>query len=258
LTSKKRVLLLAQDSTSTKIVYNTLKDECDVCAVILEEGVSRGEFIRRRVKKLGPRTVAGQLAFRALVVPALSMRAKRRVAQIKQEYALDTTPIDAHKCLRVASVNSAECERALARFAPDLIVVNGTRIISPAILSCVPARFVNIHAGITPLYRGVHGGYWALVEGKPGDFGVTIHLVDKGIDTGTILRQGLISPTTRDTFVTYPFLQYAAAMPLLKQVVSELLEDKLTTQAPPAGSSRLWSHPTLGQYVSNLVRRGVW
>jgi folate-dependent phosphoribosylglycinamide formyltransferase PurN len=255
---KKRVLILAQDTASTRIVYNTLRQDFEICAVVLEAPVPRKEFLQRRLKKLGARAVLGQLAFRALVVPALSMRAKLRRAEICKEYSLDTSPIDESKCIRVPSVNSAECRAVLAAQTPDLVVVNGTRIISKATLESVSARFVNIHAGLTPLYRGVHGGYWALVQGQPGQFGVTVHFVDTGIDTGNILSQGLIRPTSRDSFVTYPYLQYAVAMPLLKQVVTDLLAGRVTTLPPPDGESRLWSHPTIAQYLGNLVRRQVW
>src|SRR5438093_9923670 len=45
------------------------------------------------------------------------------------------------------------------------VVVNGTRIISEAVLTASDAVFINMHAGITPKYRGVHGGYWALYNG---------------------------------------------------------------------------------------------
>jgi methionyl-tRNA formyltransferase len=256
-TARKRVLILAQDSNSTRIVYNTLKDTFEICAVVLEDPVPRKDFIQRRLKKLGVRAVAGQLAFRALVVPALSYRAKQRIADICAQYGLDRSSIDESQCIRVPSVNSAECAATLARFAPDVVVVNGTRIISKATLESVDARFVNIHAGLTPLYRGVHGGYWALAQGKAGEFGVTIHFVDTGIDTGNILRQGTITPTSRDSFVTYPYLQYAVAMPLLRHAVADLLAGKANILPPPEGESRLWSHPTLGEYLSNLVRLQV-
>ena len=43
---------------------------------------------------------------------------------------------------------------------------------------------INMHAGITLRYRGVHGGYWALAEQHPEWVGTTVHLVDPGIDTG--------------------------------------------------------------------------
>ena len=52
------------------------------------------------------------------------------------------------------------------------------------LLEAVPAVFLNTLAGITPSYRGVHGAYWALVQRQPDACGVTVHLVDAGIDTG--------------------------------------------------------------------------
>ena len=43
---------------------------------------------------------------------------------------------------------------------------------------------VNYHSGINPAYRGINGGYFALANGEPEHFGVTLHLVDLGVDTG--------------------------------------------------------------------------
>ena len=45
------------------------------------------------------------------------------------------------------------------------MVVNGTRILSRRMLESIDAVFLNMHVGITPKYRGVHGGYWALANG---------------------------------------------------------------------------------------------
>jgi len=82
---------------------------------------------------------------------------------------------------------------------PDVVVVNGTRIIAEKVLHSVPATFLNTHSGITPLYRGAHGGYWALVKKDRANCGVTIHVVDAGIDTGGIVTKPASSqaaPTT--------------------------------------------------------------
>jgi folate-dependent phosphoribosylglycinamide formyltransferase PurN len=62
---------------------------------------------------------------------------------------------------------------------PDLVIVNGTRIISKKVLSSINSKFVNIHVGITPKYRGVHGTYWALVNNDVENSGVTVHFVDE-------------------------------------------------------------------------------
>jgi hypothetical protein len=44
---------------------------------------------------------------------------------------------------------------------------------------------------------------------------VIIHVVDPAIDTVEIVAQALIAPTNEDSFVTHPYLQLAAALPLL-------------------------------------------
>ncbi len=109
-----------------------------------------------------------------------------------------------------------------------------------------------MHVGITPKYRGVHGGYWALVNNDTSNCGVTIHLVDPGIDTGSVIYQQQIAVTGKDNFVTYPLLQLSAGLPLLMTAIDDILQGRLTVKQG-TGESRLWSHPTFGQYVYNRL-----
>jgi folate-dependent phosphoribosylglycinamide formyltransferase PurN len=74
-------------------------------------------------------------------------------------------------------------------------------------LQSTSAKFINTYTGITPLYRDVHGGYWALFQNDKENCDVTVLLVDEGIDTGNIIYQFLIQPTKHDNFSTYPLLQ---------------------------------------------------
>ena len=67
----------------------------------------------------------------------------------------------------------------------------------PGCLGSLGCPVVNVHAGITPRYRGVHGGYWALAERHPEWVGTTVHLVDPGIDTGAILAQATFDVSRR-------------------------------------------------------------
>ena len=50
--------------------------------MIQEEPVSQRTILRRRAKRLGLRKVAGQILFRALVVPWLTFRGRERVKEI--------------------------------------------------------------------------------------------------------------------------------------------------------------------------------
>lgn len=66
----------------------------------------------------------------------------------------------------------------------------------PALEGC---PIVNLHIGYLPYNRGAHPNYWSHAEGTPP--GVTIHLIDEGIDTGPILYQNTVAFTPdEDTY----------------------------------------------------------
>ena len=103
----------------------------------------------------------------------------------------------------------------------------------------------------------MHGGYWALAAGDTENCGVTVHLIDEGIDTGGALYQVRFAPEAADNFSMYPYRQLAAALPLLAQAARDAMA--VTLQVRPVDlPSRLWSHPTIWAYLGNGLRRGVW
>lgn len=213
--------------------------------------------MRRRLRRLGLATVAGQLAFLGLAVPTLRWSARGRIREIYRQHGLQNSPPGA-VAARVSSVNSAEARTLIQQYQPNVVVVNGTRVISHATLAAITCPIINMHSGITPLYRGVHGGYWALAERRPELAGTTVHLVDRGIDTGTILGQARLQITRRDSFVTYPHLHTAAGLPVLLNAVQRALEGCLSPSAGiPELESRLRYHPTLWGYLYRRLRYGV-
>lgn len=258
-----KVVLLAGPGASTNIIYHALVatfGEVGEVVVVQEDPVPRSKFLRKRLKRLGYPTVIGQLLFVLGVVPVLTLLGRARVRDISAGAGLDASPIDEGRLVRVASVNTEECQHLLRRLDPTVVVVNGTRIIGQATLDSVPAPFVNMHAGITPRYRGVHGGYWALAEGRPALVGTTVHVVDKGIDTGPVLGQATFKPGPSDSFVTYPYLHLAAGLPLLLAAVTDVLEDRAlcgVESIAAAEGSRLYSHPTLWGYLCARLRKSV-
>lgn len=251
------IVLLAVPGASTNVVYHALCRAFGDVRVVLERPVSHRDLLSRRLRRLGPLTVVGQILFQSLVVPVLVRAAAKRMRQIREQNGLDDSSIDASAIIHVASVNGDRAATVLRDMGPSVVVVNGTRIIQRSLLDAVDAPFVNMHAGITPAYRGAHGGYWALVSGDLAHSGVTVHRVDAGIDTGVVLGQATIAPTAADSFATYPLLQLAAGLPLLIRAVHDA--DRGTMVAISAGSepSALWTHPTLWRYVWVRFTRGV-
>ncbi len=255
--SARPVILLCTENPAANITYHFLRERFHVGGVVMEDSVSRAEFLKRRVKRLGFAKVANQVLFQTLVLPVLARESRKRTEEIKNAHRLDESPIASAVISRVASANSDECIFTLNSMSPAVVVICGTRILSEKVLTSVHARFINMHAGITPLYRGVHGGYWALVQGDAPHCGVTVHVVDSGIDTGEVLYQATIKPSAADNFATYPLLQLAEGLPLLGQAVQDTLRGELKKVPPPEGKSRLWSHPGLSEYLRNRRRLGV-
>jgi phosphoribosylglycinamide formyltransferase-1 len=249
------VVMLAGRGPSTWMVANSLLEEISLSSILLESPPSRWQALRRRAAKLGWWTVAGQVLF-SLYARRLQAQAAARAAEILQENGLQTRRPTVVPILDVPSANSEETIRLLQRLAPKVVVVNGTRILSRRLLESVDAPFLNLHVGITPKYRGVHGAYWALVNRDLAHAGVTVHLVDPGIDTGSILYQARIEPAERDNFTTYPLLQIAAGLPLLKRAIQDALAGTVRPR-PAETSSRLYYPPTLWQYWFARVRLGV-
>jgi folate-dependent phosphoribosylglycinamide formyltransferase PurN len=251
-----RVVLLTSEGESGRIAARYLAARFPALTVIVEAPVSRSLLLRRRIKRLGLGHVAGQLAF-MLFQRIQQQRSRSRIAEIVHNAALDARWPDDRQIIRVSSVNSPECIRIVQQVQPRAVLVMGTRIIAGDVLRAVDAPFINYHAGVTPKYRGVHGGYWAKAEGDDDNFGITVHLVDEGIDTGAVLYQARPATSAADNYSTYPYLQLAAALPLLERSACDAVAGSLQPQ-PVDMPSRLWSHPTLWNYVRTGLRRGVW
>ena len=252
---KINIVLLARDCDSTIIVYNNLKLYFEIEAIILEKTISKITQFKRRVKLLGLWTAVGQLVFMMTVFPFLKLFSQKRKKEIYEQYHLDISPLPKEKIIHVDKLSSSAAREVLQKLNPDLIIVNGTRIISKKTLESVKTPFINIHVGITPEFRGVHGGYWAMATGKKNLFGVTIHYVDTGVDTGEIIEQVFTLPVKKDNFYTYPYLQTAICLDALKKITLTFIEGKKPgTHQPVTIESEIRFHPTIFQWLGNLKR----
>jgi methionyl-tRNA formyltransferase len=62
----------------------------------------------------------------------------------------------------------------------------GTCLVGKDIVSSAPHIF-NMHTGLSPYYRGGETNMWPIIEEDYGYFGVTIHKMSLGIDSGDII-----------------------------------------------------------------------
>ena len=251
-----KIAVLCSNCQTTDILLSRLSERAsDTVLVLREPKLPATTILRHRLRRLGMWTTLGQIAFMALVPPLLTSSARARTQILLSEHTTGArTPVGMN-IRDVPQINDQAVVDALAAFRPDVVLVNGTRIIRARVLDSVEAAFVNVHAGITPQYRGVHGGYWALYSGDAANFGATIHLVDKGVDTGPVLAHVRTAPGAADNFTTYPLLQYLVALPRLEAILDGLPGSLARTVTYPADTpSKQWYHPTLLQYLRGYIR----
>lgn len=245
-----KILVLCGEDFSSNAIINALIEDYDDISVVIEKPISRRTLIKRRIKRLGIWKVIGQLLFMVTVPKILSIKSKDRLNEIIDNYRMDISDsyknkVDYHK---VDSVNNEETISIIKRKAPDIIVVNGTRIIKENVLNSIDCPIINMHSGITPKYRGVHGGYWAVANNDLEHCGVTIHKVAKGIDTGEVIKQALIPVTAKDNYVTYPYLQVGEGIKIEKEVLDEFYDKGIISTHNVELPSQLWYHPTIWEY----------
>jgi folate-dependent phosphoribosylglycinamide formyltransferase PurN len=89
--------------------------------------------------------------------------------------------------LEVSNINHPDVVALEGRLQPDVIAVFGTSLIHGPLLSSGRLGIFNLHGGLSPKYRGADCTFWALFNGEPDQVGCTLHRIDNGIDTGTLI-----------------------------------------------------------------------
>ncbi len=80
----------------------------------------------------------------------------------------------------------------LEELGVELVVSAGyTQLLDPAFLKRFPDRVVNVHPALLPAFPGLDVIRQAVDYGVKV-FGVTVHLVDEGVDTGSVILQAAI------------------------------------------------------------------
>ena len=88
---------------------------------------------------------------------------------------------------------SKKLQETIEHFDPDLIVLAGfMRILPPSFIERFGPNIINTHPSLLPMFPGAHAVRDALAAGAR-ETGVTIHVVDSGVDTGPIIEQKTIT-----------------------------------------------------------------
>jgi phosphoribosylglycinamide formyltransferase-1 len=97
---------------------------------------------------------------------------------------------------RAAYADRGERDRALADWLTErgarLVVLAGyMELLGASFLDRFPGAVINVHPSLLPAFPGMHAVEQALAYGVKV-FGVTVHFVDAGVDTGAVILQGAV------------------------------------------------------------------
>ena len=91
--------------------------------------------------------------------------------------------------IRHPNINSEEFFNTVLKYDCDLFVsMSFNQIFKKKIINMPKHKTINCHAGKLPFYRGRNVLNWVLINDEK-EFGITVHYIDEGIDTGDIILQ---------------------------------------------------------------------
>lgn len=89
----------------------------------------------------------------------------------------------------VKNIHAPDVLRKVAELQPDLGLIYGSPILKPELFEIPKLGTLGIHHGKVPEYRGNKTAFWMMYNGEPC-VGVTIQKINKGLDTGQIVKTG--------------------------------------------------------------------
>jgi methionyl-tRNA formyltransferase len=118
----------------------------------------------------------------------------------------------------------------------DFIVSYGYQyILKDDVLARFPRRVVNLHISLLPFNRGRDPNLWSFLENTPK--GVSIHYIDRGVDTGGLIAQREVHFGAGETLrTTYDQLSMTIEG-LFREVWPDIRSDRVTAQPQPTGGT---------------------
>jgi len=190
-----KIVILTSTTPSNIWLVNQILARHDVVAMVIEAPPLARSMKEKRARRLrmwrkhGLARTLNKLAYNILRRHLLSPGEGER---LRKEFFPGTAEVAYSRAVptvTVANINDPACVELIKQHRPDVVAVCGTSIIRADVFTLAPRGTLNIHTGITPEYRSADPIFWALYHEELNKVGVTVHFIDRGIDTGPIIHQ---------------------------------------------------------------------
>ena len=213
--------------------------------VIREPGGRLRKRIAREVKRVGWWRFLDVLAFRGfyLLKHAAGDRQweRRELDRLRSRYPQRPEAPE----ITVSSPNSSEAQAFIAAQKPDLVIARCKTLLSERIFSIPTFGTFVMHPGVCPEYRNAHGCFWAMATGDPGNVGMTLLRIDRGVDTGPVFGYFRVDADPAESHVV---TQHRVVLEHLDAIRDKLVEIEAGTATPIDTSGRksaAWGQPWL-------------
>lgn len=136
----------------------------------------------------------------ARIALVLSDNPKAYILERAANYGIPSGVIDCSPFrMKFPEEAQEETARMLKSAGVDLVCLAGfMRLVKKPLLAAFPNAILNIHPSLLPAFPGLEAWKQALDAGV-SETGVTVHLVDSGMDTGPVLGQEKVPVLPNDT-----------------------------------------------------------
>lgn len=133
----------------------------------------------------------------SIEIQFVTVRYDKRDAELIKRAEENHIPIELSE-----NINSEEFVNRMKLYEADLFVsMSFNQIFKTEMINLPKYKTINCHAGKLPFYRGRNILNWALINDEK-EFGITVHYLDEGIDTGDIILQESYPITDEDNYNT--------------------------------------------------------
>lgn len=203
-----------------------IRQKVNVKAIVVRKLFNRKRFLSefsrdgsRLIEKIWRKLVLRQGAYKgkdyetiASFMQSENIRFKT-VDDFKRQYGIPVVYCD--------DLNAPVVVETLQQAKPQVVVFTGGGLIRQEVLDHAGDGILNCHMGILPKYRGMDVVEWPILEDEPERVGMTVHFMDKGLDTGDVLRVKQVALEPNDTIA---HLRDRFEAPMCREIVGSCID----------------------------------
>ena len=119
------------------------------------------------------------------------------------------------------------------------------------------SKLLNLHQGVSPYFRGSGTNFWPFVLGKLEYVGVTVHQIDRGVDTGGIICHGFPNIMAQHSMHDIGCECIRTSAELVSKIVMEESLGREFCPIPQWSTGRVFKRADLTNEVIEIANRRI-